>query len=205
MLFLPFHVIKTPCNPITHPVRPPKPNIPNTISGALQDSKHLDTPIEEYSASPADKTVERTNEIATSPISSATTSPHTHSEFDTDNQAWKEAFHFADHITYPLRLQIARGYRDQLDDGATVEMRELEYKVWECGTVRSEGDHYWDGKRGDDALGAGCKPGWKGGWSEGTARGGRWGFLYLALAGIVCYSFGGLSGVFYWLVLEAFN
>ena len=60
-------------------------------------------------------------------------------------------------------MQIARGYRDQLDDGATVEMRELEYKVWECDTVRSEGDHYWDGKRGDDALGAGCKPGWRGG------------------------------------------
>ena len=70
-------------------------------------------------------------------------------------------------------------------------MRELEGRVWEG-----------DGGRGDDGGGVGCKPVWRRRLSEGTARSGRRGFVYLVFVGIVCYYFVGLSGVFYWLVSE---
>ena len=206
VLFLPLHVIKTPCNPIAHPVRPPQPNIANTIPADPQSSSSSENiPVKEISTT----RMEQSDKITTPPTVYASASLTPPNEIDINNQAWKEAWRFANQITYSPRLQSARGdleegtYRANLDKDV-VELRELEGRLWERNGAGSERDGDGDGE-GDDGWEVDCKPGRKRALSEGTARGGRRGFVYLAFAGMVCYSFGGLSGVFYWLVIGIVN
>lgn len=80
---------------------------------------------------------------------------------------------------------------ERLDEDV-VALRELEGRVW-------------DGDGNREGRWVGCGPPRRRCLSEGTARSGRRGFVYLAFAGIVCYYTVGLGGVFYRFVLEIVN
>lgn len=75
--------------------------------------------------------MEQSDNITTPPTVYASASLTPPNEIDINNQAWKEAWRFANQITYSPRLQTARGdleegtYRANLDKDV-VELRELE-------------------------------------------------------------------------------
>ena len=193
---------------ITCPFNQPKPNTtvssddpqqdPNnksttTTEDNLHNSKHHQRPPTQKRSIPLNnskKPLKQTHTTTTAilPISGP-------SAFDTDNEAWNEAWHFANHITHSLHFQTARGVLEEKIDGKILDedviaLRELEENVW-------DGSH--DGGEAD------CKPVRRRWLSKDTARKGRRGFVYLAVAGIVCYYTVGLGGVFYWLVSEIVN
>ena len=140
-----YHAIKAPLISFAHPFDTPISNIAKTSEDNPQDSDDEYASIEKASTTPDDKGMEQTNTINTPPASCVKASLNASSnEFDIDNEAWKEAWRFANHITYSLRLQIARGYLEgkmyweQVDE-SIVELRELEGRAWEWKVADSEG------------------------------------------------------------------
>ena len=150
-----YHAIKAPWNSFAHPSRTPPSNVAETSEDDTQDSETEFTLIQQASTTPNDKTVEQSNTTSTSPVSCATTSPNVPKEFDINKETWKEAWCFANQITYPLRSQIARGYleekiyRQQVYNDI-IALRELESRAWERGGNDSERGDYWSGEVNDD-------------------------------------------------------
>lgn len=155
VLFLSFQVMIIFYNAIAHEVCPPKLNIANTPADDPQASPDDDnTTIEESSTDPHDETAEESDEIIGFSLPTDAVN-----EYDTDTAAWKETYHFTDHITYCPRLQIASGYLDREmykgkfeGDIDIMKLREEEGRVW-AGTrgVISWGGDYgvgvWRGYR----------------------------------------------------------
>ena len=162
-----------------------------TIEHSLHTSKHHQRPPTQKRSNPLNnKHLKQTHTTATASLSNSHPSA-----FGTDYEAWNEAWHFANHITYSLHFQTARGVLEEKRDGEelnedVIAVKELEGRVW-------DGAH--DGGEVD------FKPLRRRCLSKDTARKGRRGFVYLAVAGIVCYYTVGLGGVFYWLVSEIVN
>ena len=167
----------------------------NKSTTSIEDnhnSKHQQRPPTQKRSNPLNnKPPKQTHTTATASLSNSHPSA-----FDTDNEAWNEAWHFANHITYSLHFQTARGVLEEKIDGEKLDddivaLRELEGRVWDGGHDGGEVDYGLVRKR--------CLS------EEGRARGWRRRFVYLAVAGIVCYYIVGLGGVFYWLVSEIVN
>ncbi len=158
-----YQAIKAPLTLFAHPFGTPISNIAKPSEDDPLDSDDEHTHIQEASTTTDAKSVEITDIITATPISCATATPNAPSEFDIDNEAWKEAWRLANHITYPLRLHIAREYlegniyREQLGENI-VELRELEDNTWEWGIANSEGGD-WHEERSDngwvESLGGG--------------------------------------------------
>ena len=138
-----YQAIKSPLNSFAHPFRTPISNIPNTSSDDPQDYDDEQDSIQEGSTTPTKEFLEQSNAITISPTPYAAASPDPPNEFDLDNEIWKESWRFANHITYPLRIQIARGYFEgKIYHGQFYEdivaLRALEGRAWEEGVVDSE-------------------------------------------------------------------